>query len=75
MDTEQRPGPTEEERKTFLRGVGEAVSSFLEPFGVKVDVDVVPGAEKSGQTTTSSDVPAAAADDDVRIGNCEFQLL
>ena len=69
MDTEQKPGPSEEERKTFLRGVGEAVSSFLEPFGVKVDVDVVPGAEKPGQTTTTSDTPAAA---DVRIinGSC-----
>lgn len=64
MDTEQKPGPSEEERKTFLRGVGEAVSSFLEPYGVKVDVDVLGGAEKPGDSMTASDTAAAA---DVRI--------
>lgn len=64
MDTEQKPGPSEEERKTFLRGVGEAVSSFLEPFGVKVDVDVL-GGEKPGDSKSASE---AAAPADVR--NC-----
>lgn len=64
MDTEQRPGPSEEERKTFLRGVGEAVSSFLEPFGVKVDVDVLGGEKPGDSKTTTSDTPAAP---DVRI--------
>lgn len=54
METEHRPGPSEEERKSFLRGVGEAVSNFLEPFGVKVDVDVV-GGEKSADTKTTGD--------------------
>ena len=47
---QQQPQPgcpqSEEERKTFLQGVGQAVSSFLEPFGVKVDVDVAGGEEK-----------------------------
>ena len=38
---QQPQPPNEEERRSFLQGVGQAVSSFLEPFGVKVDVDVV----------------------------------
>ena len=58
MDTaaeQKEEGPTEQDRKSFLRGVGEAVSNFLEPFGVKVDVDVL-GGDKS------SDPPASAPD-------------
>lgn len=51
MDTEQKGGPGEEDRRGFLRGVGEAVSNFLEPFGVKVDVDVVGGDGGSGDKT------------------------
>ena len=52
-------GPSEEERKTFLHGVGEAISGFLEPFGVKVDVDVT-GSEKPKETeTTTGDTPSA----------------
>lgn len=45
---QQQPGApqNEEEQRKFLHGVGEAVSSFLEPFGIKVDVDVVGGGEK-----------------------------
>lgn len=62
MDTEQKPGPSEEERKTFLRGVGEAVSSFLEPFGVKVDVDVLNG-EKPGDSKATTGGAAAPAGD------------
>ena len=61
MDTEQKPGPSEEERKTFLRGVGEAVSSCLEPFGVKVDVDVLGGA-KDGADSKTADGATPAAD-------------
>lgn len=58
MDTEQRPGPSEEERRTFLRGVGEAVSSFLEPFGVKVDVDMLNGDKPKDPESTET--PSAA---------------
>lgn len=59
MDTEQKGGPSEEDRRGFLRGVGEAVSNFLEPFGVKVDVDVFGGDGSSGRKTAES-----KADDD-----------
>lgn len=44
---QQPQPPSEEERRSFLHGVGQAVSSFLEPFGVKVDVDVVGDGEKT----------------------------
>ena len=44
---QQQQPPSEEERRSFLHGVGQAVSSFLEPFGVKVDVDVVGDDEKT----------------------------
>ena len=65
MDTEQRPAPSEEDRRTFLQGVGQAVSNFLEPFGVKVDVDVL-GGEKSGDAKTTSDAtPVSKAYGDV----------
>lgn len=55
MDTEQ---PTEEQRKAYLHNIGSTVSSFLEPLGIKVDVDVL-GGEKSaekkpdGESTTT----------------------
>lgn len=63
MDTEHQPKEgadgeqaklQEEQRKTFLRGIGEAVSNFLEPFGVKVDVDVVSGETPKPDVTPSS---------------------
>ena len=63
MDTEHQPKEgaegdqsklQEEQRKSFLRGIGEAVSSFLEPFGVKVDVDVVGGETPKPDATPSS---------------------
>lgn len=60
MDTEQRPGPSEEERKTFLRGVGEAVSSFLEPFGVKVDVGVLGGGKPKDPEPEETETSSAA---------------
>ena len=54
MDTEQKVDPSsEDQHRNFLQGVGAAVSSFLEPFGVKVDVDVI-GGEKSEATTTKN---------------------
>ena len=51
----QYQAPTEEEKKSFLQGVGQAVSSFLEPFGVKVDVDVV----RDGEKTPSAPPPSS----------------
>lgn len=53
METEQ---PTEEQRREYLRNIGGAVSSFLQPFGIKVDVDVAGGEkaeEKKANDTTS----------------------
>ena len=55
----------EEQRKSFLRDIGEAVSGFLEPYGVKVDVDVVgdskptqpPPEEHQQGTTAATDPP------------------
>lgn len=54
----------EEQRKSYLQGIGAAVSSFLAPFGVKVDVDVVgeetpkpdatPSKQQEEDTTTST---------------------
>lgn len=45
-----------------MRGIGEAVSSFLEPFGVKVDVDVA--GDKSGkepESTTEAEAQSQSA--------------
>lgn len=53
---QQQQPPSEEERRSFLHGVGQAVSSFLEPFGVKVDVDVVGDGDK---TTPSAPPPSS----------------
>lgn len=58
MDT-ANPGSSEADRKSFLQGLGEAVSSFLEPFGVKVDVDAV-GGEKPAESQPSADTSSAA---------------
>lgn len=68
METEQpTPGeaPTEEDaqlereqRQSYLQDIGEAVSTFLRPFGVKVDVGVV----DEGPPKTSPDAsPAPSA--------------
>lgn len=57
METDQR---SEDERKTYLRGIGEAVSSFLEPFGIKVDVGVAGEGNQQptgGDSTTGSEQP------------------
>ena len=59
-EAKQQPGcpQSEEERKSFLHGVGQAVSSFLEPFGVKVDVDVAGG----GETPSTAPPPSGGAE-------------
>lgn len=56
----------EEQRKSFLQGIGEAVSSFLEPFGVKVDVGVAgdsqpPPEEGTPAAADPSHVPSGAS--------------
>lgn len=70
METEQptpEAAPTEdaqleqEQRQSYLQDIGEAVSTFLRPFGVKVDV----GLANEGPPKTSSEAtptPSAPAD-------------
>ena len=43
MDTEQT---SDEEKRAHIRNIGQYVSSFLQPFGIKVDVDVTGSEEK-----------------------------
>ena len=45
-----------DQQRGFLHNIGEAVTSFLEPFGVKVDVDVV-DKKSSPEGTGDSGVP------------------
>lgn len=61
--TEQQPAGSEEERRSFLHGIGQAVSNFLEPFGVKVDVDVVGGGENppTAPPTAEGAAPTSSA--------------
>ena len=40
-DKEEQAQIREEQRRSYLHDIGEAISSFLEPFGVKVDLDVL----------------------------------
>ena len=47
MDTEQT---SDEEKRAHIRNIGQAVSSFLQPFGIKVDVDVADSEEKKTET-------------------------
>ena len=44
-----------EQRQSYLQDIGQAVSNFLRPFGVKVDVDVVDeeGQPKTAEPTTT----------------------
>ena len=45
----------QEQRQSYLQDIGEAVSSFLRPFGVKVDVGVVDeGKPKTSEADTSA---------------------
>lgn len=89
METEQpTPGeaPTDEDaqleqeqRQSYLQDIGEAVSMFLRPFGVKVDVGVVnegpPKAnpEASPAPSAPSKVPSGYNGSDVS-SSFSFQL-
>ena len=82
MDTEQqtstgsaKPGSEEEaqlereQHQTYLQDIGEAVSNFLRPFGVKVDVDVV---DESKKTESAADTSGAAPSAPEKVpGGCE----
>ena len=60
MDTtEQKQGCSEEDQRQYLLRMGNAVSSFLEPLGIKVDVDVVGGKDKQGDSGASGSDTAA----------------
>lgn len=52
-----------EQRQGYLQDIGEAVSTFLRPFGVKVDVDVVDDEEQPKKTDALADTsdPAPSA--------------
>jgi hypothetical protein len=51
-----------EQRQSYLQDIGEAVSTFLRPFGVKVDVDVVDDEQpkKTESQADTSDPPPSA---------------
>ena len=60
MDTtEQKQGCSEEDQRQYLLRMGNAVSSFLEPPGIKVDVDIVGGKDKQGDSGASGSDTAA----------------
>ena len=79
LSEEERAQLNEEQRRSYLRDVGEAVSGFLRPFGIKVDVDVVDESTPKPKDTpqdgagTSSevppDVPSGASVDTVSLIN------
>ena len=43
-----------EQQQSYLQDIGQAVSNFLRPFGVKVDVDVVEGQAKKSEAATNT---------------------
>ncbi len=49
------PEQTEEQKRAQIRNIGQAVSNFLLPFGIKVDVDVT-GEEKKTEPGTEAPV-------------------
>lgn len=57
-----------EQRQSYLQDIGEAVSTFLRPFGVKVDVGVVDGdpPKRDDSTASSSKVPSGYDGNTVR---------
>lgn len=64
--TEEQAQLEQEQRQSYLQDIGEAVSSFLRPFGVKVDVGVVDeGPPKSSTDAT----PAPSAPTQVPSGS------
>ncbi len=71
MDTDQKGSTGEDERRKYLRNVGNAVSNFLEPFGIKVDVGVVgdEDGKKAGSdaSATGGESTAVVSDHEVYI--------
>ena len=65
MDTEQKGRSSKEDQKDFLKGLGDGVSKFLEPFGLKVDVGVLGGGGNCGGTSAEpkadSDTPSGSS--------------
>lgn len=61
---EERAQLEQEQRRSIIHDIGEAVSSFLEPFGVKVDLDVLGDSQepkkKEGDPTAPPPVPSGA---------------
>lgn len=67
METEQNGSGEDaqleqEQRQSYLQDVGEAVSSFLRPFGVKVDVGVVDEDKTKKEGTDAKPTPPASSD-------------
>lgn len=64
--TEEQAQLEQEQRQSYLQDIGEAVSNFLRPFGVKVDLGVVDeGPPKSSAEAT----PAPSAPTQVPSGS------
>ena len=49
-----------EQRQSYLQDIGDTVSNFLRPFGVKVDVDVVDDKQQKKVTGSSADTSESA---------------
>ena len=58
--TEEQAQLETEQRKSYLQDIGEAVSNFLRPFGVKVDVGTVDGGQPKASTSSTPSATAAA---------------
>ena len=95
MDTDPQPKGEQddearlEQQRRFLLNVGEVVSGFLQPLGIKVDVDVMDeGADKEGEPKSkpgpgegdlasgASDVPSGSSANTVwlKLPRCEYTL-
>lgn len=85
MSEEERAQLHQEQRRSYLQDIGEAVSNLLQPFGVKVDVDVIDESQQKptttsqeGDTTTSTappSVPSGASVNTVSRGSKASRLI
>ncbi len=71
LSEEEQAQLQEEQRRSFLQDIGGAVSAFLEPFGVKVDLDVLgdsqqPTKQEQGTPSAPPPVPSGASVNTVR---------
>ena len=57
----EEPELEQEQRQSYLQDIGEAVSNFLRPFGVKVDVGVVDEEQPTSEAGTSATPSAPPA--------------